>query len=540
MTETAATIDVATVRNWLGDGDEIAFVDVREEGQHGEGHPLLAVNLPYSRLETQIGSLVPRPSCRVVLVDAGDGVAARAARRLAGLGYSDLHAIDGGVGAWAAAGHPLFPSSNVPSKAFAEIVEHQLGTPAISAEELDRLQRAGAKVTVLDSRPLDEYARFHVPGAVPCPGAELVHRFADVVPSPDTFVVVSCAGRTRGIIGAQSLINAGVPNRVASLAGGTQGWRLAGLELESGLGDEVRAASPEAAAAAQQLAGTVEVRYGIGRIDHGTLERWRAEGEGRTTCVLDVRTPEEFAAGHLPGSVSAPGGQLVQAIDHWVGTRGARLVLVDDTGTRAIMTAHWLAQMGWDAHILDRAFEGRVLDTGSPRPPLPANLPALPEIAPAEATEWLAADAGAVSLGSSAAYRAGHPAGAVWATRARPRRLPLCLLASFRIVLFADDPATARLAAIDLREVTGSRLAAVRGGSKAWRDAGLPWIATPDKPPDAERIDYLFWNHDRHDGNPAAMQAYLHWETELPRAVAADGQAGFDLAVRRNARGGPG
>ena len=39
----------------------------------------------------------------------------------------------------------------------------------------------------------------------------------------------------------------------------------------------------------------------------------------------------------------------MQAIDRWVGTRGARLVLIDDTGTRAMMTAHWLTQMGWDA-----------------------------------------------------------------------------------------------------------------------------------------------------------------------------------------------
>ena len=372
MTEAAKEVEVETVRNWLADGGEIAFVDVREEGQHGEGHPLLAVNLPYSRLEREIARLVPRRSCRVVLVDDGDGVTARAARRMAGLGYSDLHLLTGGVASWSAAGHPLFPSSNVPSKAFAEIVEHELGTPAVSAEELDRLRRSGAKITVLDSRPLDEYARFHVPGAVPCPGAELVHRFADAVPSPDTFVVVSCAGRTRGIIGAQSLINAGVPNRVASLEGGTQGWRLAGLELESGLGDGLRAVSPDAAAAAQQRAQAVETSFGVRRIDHATLAAWRAEAETRTTYLLDVRTPEEFAAGHLPGSDSAPGGQLVQAIDRWVGTRGARLVLVDDTGARAVMTAHWLQQMGWDVQVLDHALEAKALEAGSPRPAVPA------------------------------------------------------------------------------------------------------------------------------------------------------------------------
>src|SRR5438876_6285776 len=227
------SIDVATVRRWLGDGGEIAFIDVREDGQHGAGHPLLAVSLPYSRLELGVGQLVPRRSCRVVLVDDGDGVAVRAARRLAALGYSAIHVLDGGIARWAAE-YPLFPSSNVPSKAFAEIVEHEYGTPAITAAELDRRRRAGEKIVVLDSRPLDEYARFHVPGAVTCPGAELVLRFADLVPDPDATVVVSCAGRTRGIIGAQSLRTAGIPNPVMSLEGGTQAWRLAGLDLEHG------------------------------------------------------------------------------------------------------------------------------------------------------------------------------------------------------------------------------------------------------------------------------------------------------------------
>jgi rhodanese-related sulfurtransferase len=373
MADAAPAAKVETVRQWLAHGGEVAFLDIREEGQHGEGHPLLAVNLPYSRLETEIGRLVPRRSCRVVVADDGDGVAARAARRLRALGYADLHVLGGGVDAWAAAGHPLFPSSNVPSKAFAEIVEHELGTPAISAEELDRLRRSGARVTVLDSRPLDEYERFHVPGAIPCPGAELVHRFADAVPSADTFVVVSCAGRTRGIIGAQSLINAGVPNRVASLEGGTQGWRLAGLELESGLGRGLAPVSPQAAAAAQNRARTVEARFGIRRVDHAALALWRAEAETRTIYLLDVRTPDEFATGHLPGSASAPGGQLVQAIDRWVGTRGARLVLADDTGARghdrALAAADRLGRAGSRPCIcrpVARARIGLVADRSAP------------------------------------------------------------------------------------------------------------------------------------------------------------------------------
>src|SRR5438067_4094855 len=267
---TAMPVDVGTVRRWLGGNGEIAFLDVREEGQHGAGHPLLAINAPYSRLELVIGPLVPRRSCPVVLLDDDDGVAAKAARGLAALGYSAVQVLEGGVAAWSGAGHLLFPSTNVPSKAFAEIVEHEYGTPAMSAAELDQRRRAGDNIVVLDSRPLDEYARFHVPGAITCPGAELVLRFADLVRDPDATVVVSCAGRTRGIIGAQSLRTAGIPNPVMSLEGGTQAWRLAGLDLEYGPTTSLKPASPQALAAARQRAEPAAARLRHPPIDRHT------------------------------------------------------------------------------------------------------------------------------------------------------------------------------------------------------------------------------------------------------------------------------
>ena len=520
-------IDVPTLRRWLADGGEIAFLDVREEGQHGAGHPLLAVNVPYSRLELLIGQLVPRRACRMVLLDDGEAVAAKAARRLGALGYQEMHVLKGGVHDWSSAGYPLFPSTNVPSKAFAEIAEHELGTPAITAEELDRRRRAGDKIVVLDSRPLDEYARFHVPGALPCPGAELTLRFAELVPDPETTVVVSCAGRTRGIIGAQSLITAGVPNRVMSLQGGTQGWRLAGFELEREAPGELAPISAAALAAARHRAEAVAQRFGVRFIDAATLGAWRAERESRTTYLLDVRTPEEFALGHLPDSVSAPGGQLVQAIDRWAGTRGARLVLFDDKSVRAVMTAQWLHQMGWDAAVLDRPFEDTALETGDAV--LTARLPKVMRIAPVEAAHWLDAGAAAVVIQPSGEYRKAHPEDAVWAIRPRLDRLPPDVLQATRIAIFADDEGIGTLAAADLAGIADGPVALVDGGIDGWRAAGRPSAASPDDPPDADRIDYSFWNHDRHAGNEAAMRAYLRWETELPGEIARDGLAGFRL-----------
>src|SRR5258706_15233818 len=128
--------------------------------------------------------LVPRRGTRIVLCDDADGLVERASAILARAGYTNLHALAGGVAAWAAAGFELFSGVNVPSKAFGEFVEHESGTPSISAQELDALMQAGTDMVVLDSRPYDEYSRVSIPTGVNVPGAELVLRVHDIAPSP--------------------------------------------------------------------------------------------------------------------------------------------------------------------------------------------------------------------------------------------------------------------------------------------------------------------------------------------------------------------
>src|SRR5438132_460669 len=137
------------------------------------------------------------------------------------------------------------------------LVEHENYTPSISAEELDALMRAGTDMVVLDSRPFDEYSRVSIPTGVNVPGAELVLRVHDMAPEPDTLVVVNCAGRTRSIIGAQSLINAGVPNKVVALRNGTMGWSLAGFRPDSGKSQRAPAVSHGALAWAKSAAENV-------------------------------------------------------------------------------------------------------------------------------------------------------------------------------------------------------------------------------------------------------------------------------------------
>jgi rhodanese-related sulfurtransferase len=521
-------IDARRARQWLGDGAEIAFIDIREEGQFGLGHPLLAVNIPYSRLELEIGGRVPRRSTRVLLIGNDDAVPDKAARRLHALGYADLHAVAGGVEAWARAGFQLFEGVNVPSKAFAEVIEQELHTPHLSAEELRKLFEQETDLVLLDSRTAEEFERFHVPGALSCPGAELAYRIDDFVQRPETLVVVSCAGRTRGIMGAQTLISAGIRNRVLALAGGTQGWRLAGLQLESGPAKPLAPPSPATLSAAQHRAAALAARHGVKCIDHAGLAKWRAEADSRTTYVLDVRSPAEYEAGHLSDSTSVPGGQLLQTTDHWVAVRSARIVLVDDTGVRAPITAHWLQQLGWDVSVLENALKNQKLETG-PAAALPVDLLPTAEMTARDALDWLGREGRIITTGASASYRAAHAAGSIWANRAALDRLPADVLAAPRLLLLSEDEAQARLLALDLAQQSGADIRVLKGGQHAWAAASLPAESSPDEPKDAERIDFLFWNHDRHQGNPQAMRAYLQWERQLPAQVAADGTLRFSI-----------
>jgi rhodanese-related sulfurtransferase len=228
-------IDARQLKAWVHDDAELALLDVREHGQYGENHLFFAVPLPYSTLELEIGRLVPRKSARVVVYgdDASAGAVSASARILSGLGYTDVHVLEGGIEAWVQAGYSTFAGVNLPSKTFGELAEHAYGTPSISADELyKKLNDENENIVVLDGRPVNEYHKMNIPGAICCPNGELALRVGELVPDPKTTIVINCAGRTRSIIGAQTLINLDVPNKVYALENGTQGWYLADYPLE--------------------------------------------------------------------------------------------------------------------------------------------------------------------------------------------------------------------------------------------------------------------------------------------------------------------
>jgi rhodanese-related sulfurtransferase len=528
-------VSVQDVKAMLKSNEVFAFFDVREEGEFSiKGHPLFATPLPLSRLEPRVFALLPDPRTKIVLMDAGDegetGRANRAAARLKAMGYSNVLTMTGGLKAWAAAGCEVFTGVNVPSKAFGEVVEHDNDTPRIDAADLQKLIDAKTDMVILDSRPMPEFNNMSIPGGIDCPGAELVYRVKDFAPRPETLVVVNCAGRTRSIIGAQSLINAGLPNKVMALKNGTMGWHLAGLKVARGETKSFGPQSAEAAKFAQGAAANLARRMNIKKIDMAGLKK--LEGNGTPLYRLDVRDPSEYAKGHIKGFRHAAGGQLVQATDQYVGARNATIVLHDNDGVRATMTAHWLLQMNWNkTYVLDHKPAASELTTAAePRYPAGFAVPQPASIAAADLDKALKQTI-VVDLDTSLKYRDGHVPGAWFAVRAGLAKSMLEMIKqqpdARQVVLVSPDGEIAALAASEAAAVSGGRpVSILKGGMKAWRDAKLAVETGHTRMADPP-TDVWYRPYDFKEDVEAAMRQYLDWEVDLVPQVKRDGDASF-------------
>jgi rhodanese-related sulfurtransferase len=524
----------------FGRRGEFAVLDVREQEEFSRSHMLLASCAPLSRLELLVPGLVPCGKVPVVLVDSGEETvsprAGRACRVLAAMGYSRPMALKGGMKAWLEKGYVEFTGVGALSKGFGEYVEEEQRTPRLEPREIKAVIDSGGKYAIIDVRPHEEFNNMNIPGAFNAPGCEVTYRFADLVTDDDTVVVINCAGRTRSIIGTQTLRNAGIPNKVVALKGGTMNWQLAGYSLEYGTALRTAPPSPLALDIARKRAADVAEKYGISFVRAETLGEWQAESESRTLYVFDVRQPEEYAFGHIPGSRNAQGGQLVQAADEYAAVRNARYVLVDDTEVRAVMTAHWLKQMGLpDVHVLRGGIGGSGFGKiGLEHGVEPSALPAAPEVRTISARllrNKLAGDNPplVINIGVGSIHRKGHVPGAVWVTRCYLELARRAYPGAGEIVLTSDSDIHARLGASDAAGLwPGASVAALSGGTRSWSAAEFP--LERDMPTALCAEDDVWYKPytDVHAG-PEAMKRYFDWEFGLVERIRKDGDVEFSL-----------
>ena len=353
-------ITAAMLHRMIQDGRELAVLDLRPAQAHCEaGHPLVATSLPLDRLADELVHRIPNRQTRIVLFDDDDRVA-QAKAILARAGYAQPFHLSGGPAAWTAAGYLVFEGINVPAKAFGEHLEQASHTPVITPNQLAAWQAERRPMLLVDCRTQAEHRRMTIAGSVNLPGAESLTRVRGLAPDSSTPIVVHCAGRTRGLVAAQTLIDAGCPNPVLALENGLIGWLLAGQTMEVGGG------RPVPAAIGEPLAGP---QSSVPHIDAATLEHWLNDSS-RTTYVLDVRSADEYGAAHHPRAQLAPAGELLQQFDAFIPVRHSRVVLTgDDARTRAV--AALLLRADWcEPALLVGAFK-TVPGSAPERPALP-------------------------------------------------------------------------------------------------------------------------------------------------------------------------
>ena len=503
--------------------DAHALLDVRERAAFERGHIFRATPLPRRLLETRLPMLVTAPGTLVVLYDDDGRIATLAAATLGEMGYTEVFVLTGGFDAWRAAGRPVVQGLNVPSKVFGEHVLHDRKTPEVTPLELSARMAQGQDMVIVDTRTPEEYHRGCLPGAWSMPGGELILRIGEVVERPDQTIVVHCGGRTRSYLGAESLRRMGLPNPIVAVKNGTMGWQLDGLELERGASRWPPAPSAASRARAREVAARLAAEDGTPLVSPDAVaERW-SHRDRESVSMLDVRTREEYEAGHVPGSIWAPGGQAVQATDEYVAVRAGWLVLICDGFGRSIMTAGWLKRMGFPhVAVLEggvSAWErsGRPLETGQPAP-APFGYEAAQRVVervapgPLGPSGLLGHDV-VVSVDPSDVYQRGHLPGAIWIGRGR-LELTIGRAApdpTRRVLLTCADGVQSTLAAATLRRMGYAAARVLDGGVAAWRAAGLP-IETGLGSMQGEADDVVQKPYER---GRAAMEAYLRWEEAL-------------------------
>lgn len=498
-----------------------AALDVRERAAYERGHIFRATSLPRRLLEFRLPSLITAPATPIVAYDDdGGALATRSLATITAMGYTEARTLPGGLTAWRASGGDVVQGLNVPSKVFGERVMHEAKTPQIAPRDLDRRIRAREDLVILDARTFEEYARGCVPGAVNVPGGELVLRIGELVRRPDTTIVVHCGGRTRSYIGAESLRRMRLPNPIVALENGTMGWELAGLALERGAHRRAPKASAASRAAARDVAQRVAADDGVRFVAADELRSLWGGRRENNVAILDVRTADEYAAGHIAGAVWAPGGQAVQATDEYVAVRAATIALVCDDGTRSVMTASWLTRMGY-AHVVVLSgglaawkAAGGSIARGA-RAPAPAGWDAA-----GRRTRRVGPGAidGAVviDVDQSDVFARGHLPGARWICRSRleDRIGRIVPLPEAAVVVTCRDGRHSTLAAATLADLGYGGAVVLDGGTRAWEAAGRPLecgvSGFADEPDDVTPKPY--------ERGRDAMAKYLAWEEALDEA----------------------
>lgn len=510
----------------------LAVIDIREPLDYSHGHIGESTLVPRRLLEFRLPAVVPNETATVILCDRHGERAHIDADWLGVLGYEDVSYIEGGMDAWENAGLRTIEAQdgvystafNYPSKDFGEKVQVEEDVEQIQPEELnDLLDDEDEDVLVTDVRTPDEYRSMTIPGALNVEGVDLGLYIGRLRDEKQT-VVVNCAGRTRSIIGTASLKKLGFEN-VYELENGTMGWDLAGYELEHGADRHVRKMDldEEYRGEIRSAATSLLEANDIPLISVDEFRSFR-DDENEVVYPVDVRTLDEYEAGHVPGTVAVPGGQAIQTADEHFAVRNGTIVFLSDEHIRSAITAYWFDEMGFpDVTVLEDGLTGwqdagLSLATGREQTPPLRQTDIADMVTYVSASELATSrdsgDSEVIDIRTSERFERGHIPGAKWVPRYELEgwldqtddgtSLPPVLTCQ------RGHFSTYAAAAVQ-HELGHGNVRVLEGGTAAWEDSERP-LEEGTGGMDFEPRDDVPKPYQQGDW---AKQAYLDWEEAL-------------------------
>lgn len=341
----------AELSAWIDAGKDMVVMDSRTPEEYTRGCIPGAHNVPGGELVLRVTELVERPDTTIVVHCGGrtrSYIGAESVRRMHL--PNPVVALENGTMGWLLAGLELErgatrwpPAPGTKGLAGASTVAKRVaaedGVRFVTVEDLRALmvRRELENLYVLDVRTAGEYAAGHVKGAAWAPGGQMVQATDEYVAVRAGAVVLVCDGFVRSVMTSSWLLRMGLPN-VTVLAGGLPAWTEAGGEVETGQRPVVPIGYDEA----RRRVGTVAASELSASL--GTME---------SPAVIDVDQSDAFSREHVPGARWICRSRLEWKIGTAAPGRTRPVVVTSADGIQATLAAATLAEVGYDARVLE-------------------------------------------------------------------------------------------------------------------------------------------------------------------------------------------
>jgi len=206
-------------------------------------------------------------------------------------------------------------------------------TSEISVEDYKKSMDKEKDVVLIDVRTAAEYAAGHIPGAINIPRGVLEFKITEKYPDRNTNIITYCKKGGRGTLAASSLAKLKYKN-VRSIAGGWEAWvKVAPLPKKPEVPEEIKKMVKEAKSKIKQI----------------KLAALKSMMKAKAPFVLiDIREPQEFEAGNIPGSVNIPRGLLEFKITKKYPNRDTAIIIYCKNGGRASLAAQSLERINYN------------------------------------------------------------------------------------------------------------------------------------------------------------------------------------------------